>query len=207
MKKLIITGAWPALALAAIGGTFLQSRNASAANSLNPPPPPLVHVQGHGQRHLLPRHIDLRALRGVDGTCPQGFDILENGHHGPGRRALLRPRRQPDPPRPARRLPGRQPAQRPLQLGDRQVGSIHGGRTPRPTTSPFPATSTASRRASPATFTRSRCRAAACSSTTSACYVRARRQHPRRPRAEDALLRRDREALRGAGVKREEEIR
>src|SRR6266496_6395349 len=53
---------------------------ASAQTGLNPPPPFWYTCKTTGSRTVCHGKMSFDDFGGFDGTCPQGFDILENSH-------------------------------------------------------------------------------------------------------------------------------
>jgi hypothetical protein len=62
------------VALAAAAGS------AAADTTLNPPPPAWYTCKDTGSGTVCHGHHTFQHFGGFDGTCPQGFDILENGY-------------------------------------------------------------------------------------------------------------------------------
>ena len=69
----------PALVLATLGIAGAAG-SAAADTSLNPPPPDWYTCKVTGSGTVCHGHMSFEHVGGFDGTCPQGFDILENGH-------------------------------------------------------------------------------------------------------------------------------
>lgn len=67
------------LALVAGGGTAAASPGPGV--TLTPPPPDGYSCQTTGDGTICHRRMDFTHVAGYDGTCPQGFDLLENGHN------------------------------------------------------------------------------------------------------------------------------
>ena len=61
-------------------GLALATGSEAAGTSLNPPPPDWYTCKATGSGTVCHGHMTFEQFGGVDGTCPQGFDILENGH-------------------------------------------------------------------------------------------------------------------------------
>ncbi|WP_151084652.1 hypothetical protein [Nocardioides cynanchi] len=53
---------------------------ATVGATLTPPPPDWYTCRGTGSGTVCHGSMSFQHLAGVDGSCPQGFDILENGH-------------------------------------------------------------------------------------------------------------------------------
>jgi hypothetical protein len=69
-----------------IGSTALATALATASpavadTTLNPPPPSWYSCYATGSGTVCRGKMTFEHLGEFDGTCPQGFDILENGHH------------------------------------------------------------------------------------------------------------------------------
>jgi hypothetical protein len=68
-------------AAAVVAAAFAAAAGSAAADpSLNPPPPPGYNCQPTGSGTICHRKMSFEHFAGFDGSCPQGFDILENGH-------------------------------------------------------------------------------------------------------------------------------
>jgi hypothetical protein len=79
MIKVIATrGLW-ALAIVA-AGLIAAAAPAAAATSLNPAPPSWYTCKPTGGGTICHGTMSFEHFAGFDGTCPQGFNILENGY-------------------------------------------------------------------------------------------------------------------------------
>jgi hypothetical protein len=79
MIKVIATrGLW-ALAIVA-AGLIAAAAPAAAATSLNPAPPSWYTCKPTGGGTICHGTMSFEHFAGFDGTCPQGFNILENAH-------------------------------------------------------------------------------------------------------------------------------
>ena len=79
MIKVTTTRGLCALAIAA-AGLIATAGPAAADTSLNPPPPSFYTCKATGRGTICHGTISFEHFAGFDGTCPQGFSILENGH-------------------------------------------------------------------------------------------------------------------------------
>jgi hypothetical protein len=68
-----------ALAIAA-AGLIAAAAPAAAATSLNPAPPSWYTCKPTGSGTICHGTMSFEHFAGFDGTCPQGFNILENGY-------------------------------------------------------------------------------------------------------------------------------
>lgn len=68
-----------ALVIAA-AGLAATAVPAAAGTSLNPPPPSWYTCQATGSGTVCHGTMSFEHFAGFDGTCPQGFSILENAH-------------------------------------------------------------------------------------------------------------------------------
>ena len=68
-----------ALAVAA-AGLIATAAPAAAGTSLNPPPPSWETCKATGSGTICHGKMSFEHFAEVDGTCPQGFSILENAH-------------------------------------------------------------------------------------------------------------------------------
>ena len=80
-RKGVTTGRVLAILLVTIG-LGATTGSAAADTSLNPPPPSWYTCKPTGSGTVCHGQMTFEHFGGFDGTCPQGFDILENGHHG-----------------------------------------------------------------------------------------------------------------------------
>ena len=78
IKVTTTRGLW-ALAIAA-AGLIAAAAPAAAATSLNPAPPSWYTCKPTGSGTICHGTMSLEHFAGFDGTCPQGFNILENGY-------------------------------------------------------------------------------------------------------------------------------
>jgi hypothetical protein len=110
MIKVIATRGLCAMAIAA-AGLIATAAPAAAGTSLNPAPPSWYTCRATGSRTTCHGTISFEWFADFDGTCPQGFNILENAHKDetgrPGWRRH-RPVRVHRSPRPARAQGSRQ---------------------------------------------------------------------------------------------------
>jgi hypothetical protein len=79
MIKVTATRGLCALAIAA-AGLAATAMPAAAATSLNPSPPSWYTCKPTGSGTVCHGTMSFEWFAGFDGTCPQGFDILENAH-------------------------------------------------------------------------------------------------------------------------------
>jgi hypothetical protein len=61
-------------------GLATATRSSAADTTLNPPPPSWYTCKPTGSGTVCHGQMSFQHLGGFDGTCPEGFDILENGH-------------------------------------------------------------------------------------------------------------------------------
>lgn len=71
-----LAGALLLLASAAVG----SAQSADAVTTLNPAPPPWYTCKPAGSATVCHGKMSFEHFAGFDGTCPQGFDLRENGH-------------------------------------------------------------------------------------------------------------------------------
>ena len=64
----------------AIAGLVAATGSAAADTGLNPPPPSWYTCKPTGRGAICHGSQTFEHFAGFDGTCPQGFDILENGY-------------------------------------------------------------------------------------------------------------------------------
>jgi hypothetical protein len=64
----------------AIAGLVAATGSAAADTGLNPPPPSWYTCKDTGSGAICHGSQTFEHVAGSDGTCPQGFDILENGY-------------------------------------------------------------------------------------------------------------------------------
>jgi len=79
MIKVTATRGLCALAIAA-AGLAATATPAAADTSLNPPPPSWYTCKPTGSGTICHGTMSFEHFAGFDGTCPQGFNILENAH-------------------------------------------------------------------------------------------------------------------------------
>jgi hypothetical protein len=79
MIKVTTTRGLCALAIAA-AGLIATAAPAAAATSLNPAPPSWYTCKPTGSGTICHGTMSFEWSAGFDGTCPQGFNILENGY-------------------------------------------------------------------------------------------------------------------------------
>jgi hypothetical protein len=70
----------PAIVLVTLALTTAVAGSAAAATSLTPPPPSWYTCKDTGSGTVCHGHMTFEHFGDFDGTCPQGFDILENGY-------------------------------------------------------------------------------------------------------------------------------
>jgi hypothetical protein len=68
------------LTLAATAAAVAATAAPASAQQLNPPPPAGYACNATGSGTICHRRMSFDHFAGFDGTCAQGFDILENGH-------------------------------------------------------------------------------------------------------------------------------
>lgn len=69
-----------AAAAAALATPVLAAAPATAGAGLNPPPPSWYSCRSTGSGTVCHGTMTFEHSAGFDGTCPQGFDLLENGY-------------------------------------------------------------------------------------------------------------------------------
>jgi hypothetical protein len=79
MIKVTVTRGLCALMLAT-AGLAATAAPAAAGTSLNPPPPSWETCKATGSGTICHGTMSFEHFAEVDGTCPQGFSILENAH-------------------------------------------------------------------------------------------------------------------------------
>jgi hypothetical protein len=78
--SLLTSAALAAAALALFAGGASAHTSPDPGVTLTPPPPDGYSCQTTGSGTICQRRMDFTHVAGYDGTCPQGFDLLENGH-------------------------------------------------------------------------------------------------------------------------------
>jgi hypothetical protein len=68
------------LILAATAAALAATAAPASAQELNPPPPDGYACHSTGSGTICQRRMSFEHFAGFDGSCAQGFDILENGH-------------------------------------------------------------------------------------------------------------------------------
>jgi hypothetical protein len=69
-----------ACTLGAVALAAVALAGSAGAQTLNPPPPSWYHCQPNGSGTVCHGKMSFEHFAGPDGSCPQGFDLLENGH-------------------------------------------------------------------------------------------------------------------------------